>query len=91
MKKVSHRVERTGDSVAVMANWRSRMRTPTKVEIHNDNLTNPAETTLVEGGAAEVFDTLSGIAEIAWEMGWRPHGLEQVVAAVVKSYKIPAG
>ena len=91
MKKLSHDVERVGSSTKVQAQWRTRMRTPGAVEITKDQPSTMKTTTLIEGDSAEVFDTLSGIAEIAWSMGWRPAGLETVVSAVVKSYKIPEG
>jgi hypothetical protein len=91
MKKLSHEISRKGDAVKVEANWRTRMRTPAKVAVVADNQSTSKDSTLAEGEAADVFDTLSGIAELAWDMGWRPRGLDLVVSGVVKSYKIPEG
>ncbi len=89
MKKLMHAVERAGNNSKVLAQWRTRMRTPATVQITDDRPSTSHPSTLIEGDSAEVFDTLSGIAEIAWDMGWRPAGLDAVVAGVVKSYKIP--
>ena len=92
MKKIKHNIQRVGDNQTVVAAWRTRMRTPATVKIDSGKAPDGVayhEDTLIHGDAAEVFDTLSGIAEIAWEMGWRPRGLDAVVSGVVKSYKIP--
>jgi hypothetical protein len=32
---------------------------------------------------------MSGLADIAWDMGWRPGGLSGSLARVVETYKIP--
>ena len=92
MKKLSHKVSRVGDVVTVEAAWRTRMRVPAKVEIHkgkSEELSMGLQHVLLSGDAAEVNDILNGIAEIAWENGWRPAGLGATLEAIVKGFKIP--
>lgn len=89
MKKLQHNVSRTGDHVKVNAAWVSKMRTPVAVRIVDEKQAIHSDSLLLEGDAGEVQTTLNGLAEIAWDMGWRPEGLGAILAHIVKVYKIP--
>jgi len=89
MKKLQHNVSRTGDHVKVNAAWVSKMRTPVAVHIVDEKQAIHSDSLLIEGDAGEVQTTLNGLAEIAWDMGWRPQGLGPVLAHIVGAYKIP--
>jgi hypothetical protein len=89
MKKIQSNVQRTGDHVRVTAAWQTRMRTPATVEIQTGKQQLASEGLLIEGEAADVRDTLAGLAELAWDMGWRPLGLDHVLGHVVRAYELP--
>ena len=94
MKLLGHRIEkRPGDTVAIHMNLRDRMRRPVGVEITCKNDTAPFGTLtapVVDGmDSHEAFGLLSAFAEVAWDMGWRPRGLEAAMAGRVRGYKIP--
>ena len=91
MKLKAHKVVKLpGGNVAVDAVWTNQMRQPRTLAIQAAESPTGALERLTEGDAADVFNTLSGLAQIAWEMGWRPAGLSNTVAAVVAAYKIPS-
>lgn len=92
MKLKAHKVEKLpGGNVAVRAVWTNQMRVPKTLAIVAEESPTGALETLTEGDAGDVFNTLSGMAEIAWNMGWRPAGLANTVAGVVAAYRLPAG
>lgn len=80
-----------GSRVAIHTKWTDQMRRPTMVEIRYDkNNHNEDEVPMIQGEPGDVSYILNGIAEIAWENGWRPRGLSGTVAAVIQNYREPA-
>ena len=90
MKKVTHAVvKRPNNQAAVFAVFNNQMRQPHGLVITKAPLEpHQAPTAMYEGDEADVFHLFEGLAEIAWEMGWRPAGLGPVLAAVVKEFKL---
>jgi len=87
MKLNSHRVDRAGDTVRITGTWQDRMRRPGSVVVRqhvNESVSKNEE--IIIGDAHEVYSTLSGLADIAWKMGWRPEGLMGGIAHFVESY-----
>lgn len=92
MKLKAHKIEKLpGGNLAVKTVWANQMRVTRKVTLQVEPTEVESLETLTEGDAADVFNTLSGMAEIAWTMGWRPLGLANTVAGVVAAYRLPAG
>lgn len=90
MKRQSHTVTKLPNNRAsVAASWTTQMREPGHVRITTEKATERTPGLLYEGDEGEVFKTFSGLAEIAWEMGWRPKGLAQVLGMVVAEFKLP--
>jgi len=90
MKLVSYKQDRvSGDKLKVEAVWRTRMKRPAVVSISRTMHEGQAEPNpvLLEGEASEVYDTMSGIAQIAWAMGWRPPGLTGKLAQFIQDFK----
>ena len=90
MKKVSHEIEKLGvDRVKIKTLFRDRFKRPALVSIERHRVENPESSVLIDGDPKEVTDLMHGLAEIAWDMGWRPRGLSTVVGMVVQQYKLP--
>ena len=87
MKLLSHRTARTGDKLVITGQWQDRMRRPGSVVVtQNVNESQMRESEILTGDAHEVYATLSGLANIAWKMGWRPEGLMGGIANYVQAY-----
>lgn len=93
MKRISHEVEKHGvDNIKVKALFRDRFKRPVNLKIETfrgPEGSPPTEKEVFQGDPMEVNGILAGFAEIAWENGWRPRGLDIVVGMVVKQYKLP--
>ena len=65
------------------------MRRPARVSLalHKGQLPEAESDVLVVGESHEVYTMLSGLADIAWDMGWRPSGLPGQVAQFIQNYK----
>lgn len=87
MKLLSHKIDRAGDTLRITGQWQDRMRRPGSVVVtQNVNESQMRESEMLMGDAHEVYATLSGLADIAWKMGWRPEGLMGGIANYVQSY-----
>lgn len=92
MKRIEHEVERTADRVTIKAVWADKMRNRRNVTVSisaaQDQRTSivPA---MLTGDVRDVSGVLNGIAQIAWDQGWRPAGLGATLAAVVERFKEP--
>ncbi len=76
----------------IHAEWTDQLKRPTLVTISFDkNNFNDDEKPMIEGEPGDVAYVLNGIAAIAWDYGWRPSGLPETIAGVVKNYKEPKG
>jgi hypothetical protein len=89
MKRIEHEVERNGDRVIVKALWRDTFKKPASVRITTEKHETPMARVLIDADVRVVRNTLNGIAQIAWDMGWRPLGLGPVLARIVETYKEP--
>lgn len=92
MKLTSNRIERMpNDKTRVVAGWRDRMRRPANVEMKLTvgSLAREGEVVLVEGDSLEVTEVFFALADMAWEMGWRPRGLVGSLANYVQGFKLP--
>ena len=91
MRKISHHVAKLPNNhAAVTAVFNNQMRQPQQVRITRTPLESLATVEpLFEGEAAEVYHLFEGLAEIAWEMGWRPKGLANLLGHVVTEFKLP--
>lgn len=89
MKRISSNVERTGDNIKIKGLFRSKWKKPAKISVVTEELEMATESTVIEGDAKEVFSAVSSVAEIAWEMGWRPAGLVPMLSHVINNFKLP--
>ena len=89
MKRIGHDISRVGDRVTIKALWRDRFKRPATVNISKTTEEIQVERTLIDGDVKDVTETMFGIAEIAWGMGWRPAGLGPTLAAVVERFQLP--
>ncbi len=89
MKRIEHEVERTGDKVTIKALWRDKFKHPASVTITTEKHETPMSRLLITGDVVDVRNTLHGLAQIAWDQGWRPLGLGPVLARIVETYKEP--
>ena len=89
MKLQRNIVTRQGNNTKIMTDWDDRMRRPGQVTILTEKSVSPGPggNVLIEGDAAEVIGTMTGIAEIAWKMGWRPVGLGEAIIATLTNYE----
>jgi hypothetical protein len=90
MKRIEHEVVRhPGDRMELKAIFRDRFKRPASVSITTSTHETPTSRLVYQADAKEVTDTMFALAEIAWDMGWRPAGLGPTLAAVVDRFKIP--
>ncbi len=89
MKRIEHEVERNGDKVTVKALWRDTFKKPGSVKITLEKHETQTLRPVISADAVVVRNVLWGLAQIAWDMGWRPLGLGPVLARVVETYKEP--
>jgi hypothetical protein len=73
----------------IEADWTDKMRRPAAVEvvIHKGN--DIPSKDLIDADAKEGTDTMYALADLAWELGWRPRGLTGTLAGLVANYKLP--
>lgn len=88
MKLKSSSVTRKGDLVTVRANWITRFRQPAYVKISITEEGHPHEGLLVDGDVIDTHGLLFGIAQIAWNIGWRPAGLLEATMETIRSHKV---
>jgi len=92
MKRVQHEVERLGnDKLKIKALFRDNFKRPAHVAISRSVSEAQTPSEVIHGDVKEVTDIMYSLAEIAWEMGWRPQGLAPVVGMVIQQYKLPKG
>ena len=89
MKRLGHVISRVGDRVTIKSMWRDRFKRPATVSIAKSTEEIAVERVLIDGDVKDVNETMFGIAEIAWGMGWRPAGLGPTLAAVVERFQLP--
>lgn len=80
-----------GQDFVVEGYFVNNFRRPQSVKIEFGPAATEAEAkgTVISGDRFEVWYKMAAMAEIAWNMGWRPNGLVPTVDAVVKQYQIP--
>ena len=89
-KLKSHNVDRQGDRMTVSAVWANRFKRPQHIDItRRDHDNNPAPSPILQGDVKDVQGILNGLAEIAWENGWRPANLAGRITHAVLTHKIP--
>jgi hypothetical protein len=91
MKLKNFTVKRYSDRTTVSGQWRDEMRRPAHVsiDIKRGNNLNASDQTIMEGDVRDVDGILDGLAEIAWNRGWRPRGMLGAVSTHIANYKIP--
>lgn len=90
MKMLGHVVEKVGtDQVSVKATFRDRFRMPLTVQIRNEKTEETGRTELWTGDRHDFLGLFGAMAEIAWEAGWRPRGLDGALLGKIHTYKIP--
>ncbi len=91
MKLLSHEHETKGTKTILKTQWQDHMRRPIEVKVtKEDSFANAGPRNTIETESmAHMFGMVSGFAEIAWSMGWRPRGLVATVNHVVTNYKEP--
>lgn len=91
MKLIKHEVERVRDDrLIVKSLWADRFRNPATVKVTTDKTPVQALESTLDCDPKDAFEIMSGFAEIAWGMGWRPAGLGPTLDAVVKNFKLPS-
>jgi len=78
-----------GGKVKVVAEFRDRLKKPAgvSVSLSKGELAPQGSSTVLAGDLHEVTTTMYCLAEVAWNMGWRPPGLGPLLANVVDNYK----
>jgi hypothetical protein len=90
IKLRSWKTGRKQTRAVIHADWTDQMKRPTYVSVSFDkNNFNEEEKPLIEGDPGDVAYVMNGIAQIAWDSGWRPSGLAETVMSVVRNYKQP--
>lgn len=88
-------LERQGGSTKVSTAWTDQMRRPSTVTISIEKNAQSAQIApsgiLCVGEDRDVTGVLNGIAEIAWNAGWRPAGLANRVMGAIAAHKVSAG
>ena len=80
---------RGGDKTVIKASWTDQMRRPKVVTL------SVAEDDTGNGGVLldmtnwQATHVLHGLAQIAWNMGWRPVGLDANISHLISNYKAP--
>jgi hypothetical protein len=93
MKLKNHRIMRGNHNrLHIEAQWTDKMRRPAQVQIRlfkSDNASTLPSEVLIDDDVKEGTDVVFALAEIAWELGWRPRGLAGTVAGMIANFKIP--
>jgi hypothetical protein len=89
MKLKSSDTQRRGDTTAVAALFHDRFRKPLDIKIVTAKSEDPGLKALWMGDPHDVLGLFGGLAEIAWDMGWRPRGFEGKLVQTVRSFQIP--
>lgn len=89
MKLKNHKFHRSGDVLTIEAQINDKFREPRFVTIKVGAKREPGLDPLVQGTIDETSSLMGCLASIAWDMGWRPRGLEATLAAVVRKFKEP--
>jgi len=92
MKLHTHSKERLGnDTIRIKARWTDKMRRPAHVSVTFGPLETPnsSEQNVIEGDIKEVMNSMYALAEVAWDLGWRPRGFPGALAAFAQQYKLP--
>lgn len=78
-----------GGKVKVEAQFRDRLKRPAgvSVSLRKGELAPQGSSMVLEGDLHEVASTMYCLAEVAWNMGWRPPGLGPTLMNVVDNYK----
>ena len=89
MKRQYHKVTKAPNSRAIVESaWTNQMREAVHVHLTAEKTPEKGALVLYDAEEADVFHTFSGLAEIAWEMGWRPKGLGEFLGVVIKEFKL---
>lgn len=90
MRLTTHKIEKQpNDRMVVKAEWRDRFRKPASVEVVVHRDTAMLDNVVADGDTKDVQGAIFGLAEIAWNMGWRPEGFINSLMGVVAGHKIP--
>jgi hypothetical protein len=90
MKIIHHHIDRKGDHLKITGPAVDRLRRPGKIEVTTVKDVRPGtEGVIIEGDAADVTDTMFALANIAWNMGWRPAGLTEALTGTLRDLKTP--
>ncbi len=90
MKFQKGSVDQNGDNVQISANWLNRFRKPAYVKLAiSATPFGSQEDLLFAGDTKDAHGLLFGMAQLAWNMGWRPSGLLETTMECIRSYKIP--
>ncbi len=67
------------------------MRRPAYVKIEENvqGVGEEGDSLLIQGEEHKIKTTLYALAGIAWNMGWRPEGLQAVIGNSVLNHKVP--
>lgn len=89
-RRVVARIERRGDKAKLVGHFISTFKRPQelKITLGNDiDLTGPSSGSIMEGSTGDVGNVLNGLAQVAWDNGWRPAGLGAYLGAAVAAFK----
>ena len=87
MKMTEQHVERTGDKISVFGTFVNKWRKPARISIAIEEGWTPVP--VISGDVKETVETVNCIAQIAWDMGWRPAGLAGALNHIILNHKIP--
>ncbi|MCP4899889.1 MAG: hypothetical protein GY906_23220 [bacterium] len=81
----------SGPDLEVRGHYVNNFRRPCAFSINVDQKSSVDEArgVVLQGDRFEVWHKLAAIAEVAWNLGWRPGSLVGAVDNVVKNHKLP--
>lgn len=80
---------RGGDNTVITARWTDQMRRPRVVKLSVEEDESGAGGVLLDLNNWQTKHVLHGLAQIAWNMGWRPVGLDANISHLIANYKAP--
>ncbi len=90
IKMLKFKNERTGNGLLLTASWRTEMKQPAKVKINilRGEFAEDADDVVMQGDVTDVNGILFGLADAAWDAGWRPRGLFPALLRVMETHKL---
>ena len=91
VRRVVATLSRRGDNAQLRGHFISKFKRPTTLKIEvGEELEPGLPATIMDGSTEDIGHVLNGLAQVAWDNGWRPNGLGPAITAFMSSWKPPA-